>query len=473
MTIAARTGIPVRPRGPRVTHRQFGNPAQQDERLRLLGGSLLWISLLTVTYWWVARGGVQDLRGWTTGLDSTGRLTGLLASDLLLIQVLLMSRLPWLERPYGQDRLARIHRVVGFTSFNLMLAHVGLITWGYAAGKLLATPGTLWTLTLNSPGMLLAGAGTACLVMVALTSMRASRAQLRYESWHLLHLYAYLGVGLALPHQLWTGQEFMSSTPATIYWWGLWGLAIAAILVFRVSLPLWRSARHRLHVTAVTHEIPGTISVHMAGHALHRLHWEAGQYFTWRFLTREGWTRGHPYSLSSAVNGRDLRITVKVLGDGSAALAALQPGTRVIIEGPYGRLTARSRTRQGLVFFGAGVGITPLRALAEELDYRPGEAVFVQRFGEAPLFDKELEALSRERGMGLLRLPGRRRTADSWLPVGVPSGDDLSLLRAWIPDIADRDLFLCGPDEWTAAVSRTALDAGVPIAQIHIESFRW
>ena len=62
--------------------------------------------------------------------------------------------------------------------------------------------------------MLLAAAGTACLVMVVVTSVRAARRRLRYESWHLLHLYAYLGVGLALPHQLWTGQEFLASPGA-------------------------------------------------------------------------------------------------------------------------------------------------------------------------------------------------------------------------------------------------------------------
>ena len=67
---------------------------------------------------------------------------------------------------------------------------------------------------IDYPGMLLAVAGTACLVMVVVTSVRAARRRLRYESWHLLHLYAYLGVGLALPHQLWTGQEFIGSAAA-------------------------------------------------------------------------------------------------------------------------------------------------------------------------------------------------------------------------------------------------------------------
>ena len=87
--------------------------------------------------------------------------------------------------------------------------------------------------------MLLALAGTLCLVMVVVTSVRAARRRLRYESWHLLHLYAYLGVGLALPHQLWTGQEFLASPAATVYWWTLWGAAAGAVLVCRVGLPLY------------------------------------------------------------------------------------------------------------------------------------------------------------------------------------------------------------------------------------------
>ncbi len=48
---------------------------------------------------------------------------------------------------------------------------------------------------------------------------KPARRRLRYEAWHLLHLYAYLGVGLALPHQLWTGADFTSSRAATLYWW--------------------------------------------------------------------------------------------------------------------------------------------------------------------------------------------------------------------------------------------------------------
>ncbi|MEV6236229.1 ferredoxin reductase family protein [Lentzea sp. NPDC051838] len=437
-----------------------------DAGTRTVAVGVLWAGLLLVTYWWAADG-IRDLGEWETGLTSLGRLTGLLGADLLLIQVLLMARLPAVERAFGQDRLVKMHRTVGFTSFNLVLAHLVLITWGYAAGDLTRTPGELWDLVTNYPAMLLATAGTACLVLTVVTSIRKARAKLRYESWHLLHLYGYLGVGLALPHQLWTGQEFLTSTAATVYWWSLWAAAAAAILVWRLGIPLWRNARHRLEVTAIVPEDDDVVSVYLTGRHLDRLPARPGQFLGWRFLNRTGWTRGNPYSLSAAPDGRSLRITVRALGDGSA-LRGVRPGTRVLFEGPFGRLTESVRTRHRVALIGAGVGVAPLRALAEDLE----DAVLLHRFRRRPLFAAELHALTRDRGLRVVDLPGHRRSPGSWLGDGVPV-DDLTALPYLVPDIAERDVYICGPAPWAESVRRAATAAGVPADRIHVEEFSW
>jgi ferredoxin-NADP reductase len=321
--------------------------------------------------------------------------------------------------------------------------------------------------------MLLAVAGTACLVMVVVTSIRAARRRLRYESWHLMHLYAYLGVGLALPHQLWTGQDFIGSTARTVFWWGLWASTAGAVLVWRVALPIWRSARSSLRVTAVVPEGEGLVSVHMAIPRSRRLPAEAGQFFTFRFLSGPGWTRANPYSLSAAPDGRSLRITVKVVGDGSASLRSLRPGTRVLVEGPYGRLSARARTRPKVALIGAGVGITPLRALAEALPYAPGDAVLIYRFTDQPLFAREFDALAAERGLQIIGLPGHRRAPGSWLGNGVGAASDLAALTSWVPDLAERDVYVCGPEPWADDVRATTAAAGLPADHFHVESFGW
>jgi ferredoxin-NADP reductase len=321
--------------------------------------------------------------------------------------------------------------------------------------------------------MLLAVAGTAALVMVVVTSVKAARRRLRYESWHLLHLYAYLGAGLALPHQLWTGQQFIGSPARTVFWWGLWIAGMVAVLVWRVTLPLWRSSRLGLRVTSVVPEDDGVLSVYLAARRGAALPVEAGQFFTFRFLSGRGWTRAHPYSLSAAPDGRSLRITVKVVGDGSAALRLLRPGTRALVEGPYGRLSARARTRPKVAFIGAGVGITPLRALAEAMDYAPGDAVLLYRYSGRPLFVREFEALAEEKGLQVLGLPGHRRAPGSWLGEGIGPVSDLSALTYWVPDLAERDVYVCGPEAWAEDVRRTTEAAGLPADRFHVESFGW
>ena len=435
-------------------------------------GVLAWASLLIVVALWVAGGGVQQLGPGGIGLSSVGRLTGLVSADLLLLQVLLMARLPIVERAWGQDELVRRHRLVGLWSVNLMVAHVVLITLGYAATARTGVVGELWTLVVSYPGMLLATAGTAILVLVVATSVRRARSRLRYETWHLLHLYAYLGVGLALPHQLWTGSDFLDRPLATAFWWTAWAVTAGSVVLCRLGLPLWRSWRHRLVVQRVVREGPGVVSVHLTGRHLDRLPVRAGQFFTWRFLSGSGWTQGNPYSLSAAPDGRSLRITARDNG----RLAALRPGTRVLFEGPYGRLTTDVRSRRKVAVLASGIGITPGLALLQEIAGPKTDAVVVHRIStEADrLFADELTELSRHRGVRVLTAVGHRVAGrPSWQPAGTAHPSDRAALLRAVPDLADRDVFVCGPPPWTEAVLTAARAAGVAPGQLHVEHFSW
>jgi ferredoxin-NADP reductase/DMSO/TMAO reductase YedYZ heme-binding membrane subunit len=432
--------------------------------------------MLAVVALWIAGHGVQDLATPADAVTSLGRLTGLVSANLLLVQVLLMARVPVVERTYGQDELARRHRLVGLWSFNLMLAHLVLISVGYALSVGLNPFAEFWELVVDYPGMLLALAGTLLLVLVVATSVRRARRRLRYESWHLLHLYAYLGVGLAIPHMLWTGQDFVSSPAATAYWWTLWGTAAGSILVWRVGLPLVRSLWHDLRVAEVTQESPDVTTVLVRGRRLDRLPAAAGQFFTWRFVTGSGWTRGHPYSLSATPDGECLRITVKDLGDGSRALATVRPGARVLIEGPYGRLHAGVRTRRKVTLLASGIGISPMRALLEGLPQQPGDVTLIYRARtEADLVLRaEIEQLAQARGARVFYVLGRRvRGRHTWLPESAAALSDADALRRLVPDIAEQDVYLCGATEWMDAAECAARECGVPASRIHSERFSW
>jgi predicted ferric reductase len=292
------------------------------------------------------------------------------------------------------------------------------------------------------------------------TSVVVVRRRIGYRTWHALHVCAYVAIALAFSHQLATGQEFQRQPVARAYWWALYGVTVGVLVAFRVVLPVARSLRHRLRVERVVQEAPGVVSIEISGRDLERLRALPGQSLRWRFLARGHWMEAHPFSLSAAPDGRRLRITVKELGDYTARMTTIQPGTRVIVEGPYGGLTSAARRRSRAALIAGGVGITPLRALLEDM---PGEVVVIYRAGREDdlLFRGELDELSRRPGVHVHYVLGDQGD-------GVLSPDHL---RELVPDIVERDVYVCGPVSMTEATRASLRDAGVLSRQIVSEAF--
>ena len=438
-----------------------------------LFGPLGVASVIIVICIWLVNQGILSLTTFDSGIGSLGLLTGLLASDLMLLQVILLARIPWIERAWGHDLLAHRHRLLGLWSFWLLVAHIlaYVVQRSERAGGV--TAAAMWDLFITEPWMLWATIGTVMIIVVVVTSIRIARTKLRYESWHLLHLYAYLGLFFALPHQIADGADF-HAVWTQVFWWSFYALALAAVLIWRVGVPIGQSVSHRLRVASVTPEAPGVVSVAVEGRHLDKLRTKSGQFFIWRFLDGPGWTRGNPYTISDAPTDSRLRVTIQAAGDGSSRAAALKVGTRVMIEGPYGTMTAEQRRHPKVLFLAAGVGITPLRALIEDTPYLPGEAQLIYRYSSADhaIFERELTELETRRGLQVTYLPGRRRDPVSWLPDGLQQGDSDELL-ALVPDLVDRDIYVCGPPAWIRTVKKAAIGAGAKRDQIHSEDFAW
>lgn len=449
-------------------------PRPTRTRWRMAAVTTIWATSLFVVALWVAGGGVTAVLGVTAeSVTSLGRLAGLIAANLLLYQVLLMARVPLFERGFGREGITRFHRHVGFWSFWLMGLHILLLVIGYAAASGVTLWSQLGTFVWDYPGMMLATAGTGLLVMVVVTSIRRARRRLRYESWHLLHLYAYLGVFLALPHQLWTGADFLSSTPATVYWWTLWATAAGAVVVFRIIAPLLRSQRHALRVASVETDGAAGITVRVTGRDLPALGARAGQFFVWRFLDGPGWMRGHPFSLSGDPR-HGYRLTARLVGDGTHRLTALRPGTRVLLEGPFGDLTGERRVGRKLLMIGAGAGVAPLVSLLEAERYGAGDALLVVRdtVDAEALLQTPISTLVHERGVRHLPLTGRRADGDSpWLPASHAAWNGADLLHHIAPDPGGYDVYVCGPDAWMRVLRRDLVTAGFAADRIHSESF--
>jgi predicted ferric reductase len=416
---------------------------------------------------WLRHGGLEQLSTMAGTLTAIGQVTALFGTYLALIQLVLMSRSPWLDQAFGMDGLARAHRWLGFGTVWLLLGHGVFTTVGYALGDRSSVIDEFWTLITTYPYVLMATVSGGLFAAVAISSVRAARRKLSYETWYGIHLYAYLAIALGFLHQLFVGTDFIDDPVAVAYWMTLYLITVGLILLFRVGEPIWRSTRHRLRVSNVVTEAPGVISIYMTGRDIDQLAVRSGQYFVWRFLARDGWWRAHPFSISSAPNGTWLRITIKELGDWSKALQGVRIGTRVFIEGPYGVLTGARRTRPKVLLLAGGIGITPLRALFEALPAKRGDLTLIYRVRDAReiIFRDEIDALARARGAHVHYIVGRRNGARDQL-------DSVALERL-VPDVRERDVYLCGPVPMMQHVERSLRRLGLPPRQIHAERFAY
>jgi predicted ferric reductase len=394
---------------------------------------------------------------------TVAKFFGLHAALIMMVQLLLVARLPWLDRRIGMDRLTSWHRWVGFTLLWTVVTHLTLILVGYARYGKTSVPGAFWSLA-GVTASLLGMCAATVIVAMAVISLRYARKRLQYETWHALHLGVYLAVLLALIHQALEGTTF-DAPLATAYWWTLWTFVLGSLVIGRLVMPLWRNAYHQFRVAAVVPESDNVVSVHVTGRNLDRLPARAGQFFIWRFPGHNGWWQANPFSLSAAPNGQRLRLTAKAVGKTSAGLRHVPVGTRVFAEGPYGAFTALHQTRPGTLLIAGGVGVTPVRALLEELTGSVIVLYRVQTMDDAVLL-REMQELAAARNARLHVLTGRTGAGD---PPNVPF--DPKNLLATVPDIVERDVYVCGPPAMTEAVLRSLRELGVPREQVHAERF--
>jgi predicted ferric reductase len=383
---------------------------------------------------------------------------------LALVQLLLVSRLPQLERILGQDGLIRWHRRVGPWPISLLALHAVLVTVAFAQTAREGFLHQLGSFIGSYPDMLAATVGLAIMVVAGVASVGALRRRLRRETWWVIHLYMYLALALSFAHVLALGPTFVGHPLTQAVWAVLWASTAGVVVLFRILLPVLRSLHHRLRVVEVHEEASGVVSVICTGRHLGRLRVSGGQFLAWRFLTRGMWWQAHPYTLSALPRPPYLRITVRQIGDHSRAVARLRPGTRVAIEGPYGAVTPTARVNEKVVLVAGGIGITSIRSVLEDLPESARPIVIMRAPSQEQLVLRdETATLVRKLGGTLHELIGTRTA----------TGTPRRFLRRLAPDLHERDVYVCGPPSFVRDVVSAARALGVHRSCVHYEEYEW
>lgn len=450
----------VRPRRSARLHGPFlGTRVRTDSTFAVCGIAVglstgQWWTTLAPRWW-------QDTSGVVVALGDLAALWGTLA---LLATVALTARVPWVEKAVGLDHMIRWHRRLAPWGLVLIVIHVGAAITAMALGE----PRVLqvaWDMAVDLPDMLPAYAGLVLLLMVGVSSWRRVRTLMRYETWWVVHLYAYLGVGLSLLHELSLGNSLAAHPVARGTWLGVHVGVLALVLWYRITLPLIRSLYYGLRLEAVTPDGPRGLSVILTGRHLHRLPLVGGQFAQFRFCRRDLWWQAHPYSISGLPQEDTIRLTLATTGDYARAIATLAPGTRVLFEGPYGVCTAASLPPgHGAVLVAGGCGIAPMRSLLQDLTPE-SEPIVIYRVhsAEETMLGAEITAAAARLGGRAHILAGPR----SVQPLDAQRLDEL------VPHIAQRHIFICGTPALSNAICAAARELGVPPTHIHAEDFAW
>jgi len=437
--------------------------------------ALAWASVLAVTAMFLVDGGIKSVTGVASAFGAFSRLTALVGTDLLLIHMLLIARVPWIDRLYGLDRATEAHKKLGKPILYLIVAHFLASLFNYAMQDQKTLLAELQNLVFNVPDMLTATVALALMILVVITSIKIARKKLSYEAWWIVHLLSYASVFLAIPHQISTGTDIAGKPVAMFYWISLYLFTAGNIVWYRFLEPIVVSLRAGLKIETSVRESSDSTSIYITGKNLNKLGYTSGQFFIVRILNKKQWWRAHPFSVSAAPNSRFVRFTVGNRGDDTQMMQSLKPGTRVILEGPYGIFTEDRRSREKVTLIAAGIGAPPIRALAESMAARPGDVQVIYRVrkaDDAALVD-ELTALSQQRGFKLTLLEGGRGEAHSWMPAHPENLPDHARISVIAPWISESDVFICGPSAWTQAVKKSLKRAGTPESQIHAEEFAW
>jgi predicted ferric reductase len=420
---------------------------------------------------WVAHDGWSNLsQGWLEGWTSLSQITGLLASAVGLVGLVLVARLRSVERRIGLDRMFVWHKWLGGSMAVLVWIHILASLLAWSEGE------TFWTAVVDLTGrqsyMAIATVGSILLTVVALSSLRSFRRQMSYETWYFVHLTAYAALALAFPHEVDLGGDFIASHIAWWFWVGAHVAVVIAILWGRWGRAVWSMIRP-MRVMSISPVAPSTVELRLGGRRLPEIEAESGQFAMLRPLQPRLWWQPHPFSLSAAPTTRGLTFTIKDRGDASGAITRLRVGDRVAVEGPFGVLTTDVLDpERRLVLIVGGVGIAPARALLQRLPAhakvgREPIVLFRARHVADLVIVDEIRELAERRGGKVFNLVG----ASVSLAVDDPFSP--GELLAAIPDLLQRQAFVCGPERMIAAARAGLRGAGMPRSSVHYEHAWW
>ena len=421
--------------------------------------------LIIFFFWWQGSGTLFDGNAANIFL-AVGRICGLLAVYFVLLQFVLRGRAIWIEEVFGLNNLSTVHRLNGYLCLSFISLHVFSILTSYSIITQKNIIDQLVFFITANVNLLQSFLSFLLFFVIVGTSIYIVRRRLRYETWYYTHLMTYLAILFAWGHQLELGGDFINQI-FVWYWYALYGFVFINFVLFRYFRQGYLWMKYRFAVESIIRETEDTISIYITGNNLAQFSIKPGQFFILRFLDKKRWWQAHPFSLSFVPKNNTLRITVKNVGDFTSEISSLKKGTPLLLDGPLGVFTKDAAKTGKYLFIAGGVGITPIRAVIEELvQFKKNIVLLYSNKTTDIIFKKELDVLSNKYPFPIVYI-----LTDEPTYKGEKGRIDADKIKRLVPDFIKRDIYLCGPPPMMNALIQILIELGVSKDHIHYEKF--
>jgi len=433
---------------------------------RVIGG-FFWISLYILAVLTpVALMLVPPLPSGRAFLVELSVALGFVGLTQIGIQFILIARFKEVTAPYGIDVILKYHRQIAMVAVAFIVAHPLLLLIEHPARIALFNP------LAGTYASKLGLASLFLLLLIVVTSVWRDKLKLNYEVWRVTH--ALFGIGALV-----TAQAHVSlaglyiNTPWKQAFWIVTSLLLVSLVGYLRFVKPAIMKRRPWRVASVEDEGGETYTLTIEPDGHDGMAFEPGQFAWIRVADSPYSVDEHPYSFSSSAE-EPARISfgIKALGDFSKSIPDVEEGAVVYVDGPHGAFSIDRAQAPGYVFYGGGIGVTPLlsflHTMADREDPRPVLVFYAGKEEGDLAYRDELEAL-KER-LDLETVYVLEEPPDDWEhEEGFISKE---LIEERLPEERfGRNHFVCGPAPMMEAVEEALLEHGVSQTHIYLEKF--
>lgn len=401
--------------------------------------------------------------------------SGVIGISIMSFAMILATRPRWLEPILGGlDKSYRLHKWLGITGLVFAILH-----WGWAKGFKYA----VWFGFLERPARRGQPPGEDELNMVEQLFRTLHGPAEFVGEWAFYAVVILISLALIkrFPYKIFAETHYLIAIvylvlvfhSAILMEMAYWTQPIGLVVVLLQMAGTYSAIMVMFNLVGRKNKVDGKIEKLEYFPSMHVLEtvvklngdWRGHHSGQFAFVTHDPNEGAHPYTISSAWDPKDRRVTfiTKALGDYTKQLPDhLQIGQHVMVEGPYGQFTFNDDNKRQ-IWVGGGIGITPFIARMRQLAQTPGEQNIDLIHTTTELEPTVAEKLNADVAASKVNLHLLIDSKD-----GLLTGERL---RKMVPDWNSASIWFCGPAGLGQALKEDLIANGLRHQDFHQELF--